>query len=284
MNELRYVYAVTRPFAAPLPVDLRGVTGSQPYQLRHDGLCAVVSNVSAADFDADPLKERLEDLDWLSDTARAHAAVVAALVSLGSPLPLRLATVCRDDDGVRRLLDSGRDRFLATLERLDGRVEWGVKVYARDQGAEPSSRPVRNKDPLDHAPGAGRDFLRRRLGERRREEHTWQSAFTAARRLHEELSGRAEGARLHRPQEARLSGASGQNVLNAAYLVHRDHSADFIGAVHRLLPNDSGLSGEVTGPWAPYSFTDDDPTSRAESLDGARRSDSARTAGEGERR
>lgn len=125
MNELRYVYAVMRPFSAPLPADLRGVTGSQPYQFRHDELSAVVSTVSAADFDTDPLKERLEDLDWLSDTARAHAAVVGALVSLGSPLPLRLATVCRDDDGVRRLLDSGRDRFRTTLERLDGRVEWG---------------------------------------------------------------------------------------------------------------------------------------------------------------
>ncbi|WP_329014574.1 GvpL/GvpF family gas vesicle protein [Streptomyces sp. NBC_00690] len=282
MNELRYVYAVMRPFSAPLPADLRGVTGSQPYQFRHDELSAVVSTVSAADFDTDPLKERLEDLDWLSDTARAHAAVVGALVSLGSPLPLRLATVCRDDDGVRRLLDSGRDRFRTTLERLDGRVEWGVKVYARNAAttAEPSAGAGPAKKPIDHAPGAGRDFLRRRLGERRREEHTWQSAFTVARTLHEELTGRAESSRLHRPQEARLSGASGQNVLNAAYLVHRDHSADFIGGVHRLLPNDGGLSGEITGPWAPYSFTDDQPPPE---FDGALRSESARAPGEGER-
>lgn len=258
MNELRYVYAVTRPFDAALPKDLIGVAGSSPYQLRHHELSAVVSDVPSADFDAGPLKERLEDLDWLSDTARAHEAVVATLVSVGSPLPLRLATICRGDSGVRRLLDTGNDRFERTLERLDGHIEWGVKVYTRHPASQPSApHHPRPRPTADQAPGTGRDFLRRRLGERRREEHSWQSAAVVARALHTELTGRARATRLHRPQQAKLSGTAGQNILNAAYLVPRDDSADFIGAVNRLLPDEPGMFGEVTGPWAPYSFTED---------------------------
>ncbi|MCM2390652.1 GvpL/GvpF family gas vesicle protein [Streptomyces albipurpureus] len=273
MNELRYVYAVTRPFGAALPKDLVGVAGSSPYQLRHHELAAVVSDVPATDFDAGPLKERLEDIDWLSDTARAHEAVVATLVSVGSPLPLRLATICRGDSGVRRLLEAGNDRFVRTLERLDGRVEWGVKVYARVPASQVSSpAPTRLRASTDQAPGTGRDFLRRRLGERRQEEHSWQSAAVVARALHAELTSRAQATRLHRPQQAKLSGASGQNILNAAYLVPRDDSADFIGAVNRLLPDEPGMSGEVTGPWAPYSFTedpsDDNPFAEVDASDG----------------
>lgn len=139
MNELRYVYAVTRPFDGPLAEELRGVAATRPYVLHHDDLVAVVSAVPADDFNEIPLRAHLEELDWLTETAHAHQAVVAALTSLSCPLPLRLATVCRDDDGVRRLLDSDHDRFVRTLDRLDGRVEWGVKVYA--ETPEPSKRP-----------------------------------------------------------------------------------------------------------------------------------------------
>ncbi|WNO76171.1 GvpL/GvpF family gas vesicle protein [Streptomyces sp. AM8-1-1] len=246
MNELRYVYAVSRPFQAALPKDLLGVAGAPVYALGHGDLVAVVSAVSPDDFDEAPLKAHLENLDWLSDTARAHESVVAALASVTSPLPLRLATVCRDDDGVRRLLDSGHARFLRTLERLDGRVEWGVKVYAET--------PAQSPDSAGPAPATGRDYLRRRLEERRTSERSWESADVVSRRLHEELARHAEAVRLHRPQQAQLSQAAGHNVLNAAYLVPREESAAFVETVNRLQPEEPGLSAELTGPWVPYSF------------------------------
>ncbi|MER5767383.1 GvpL/GvpF family gas vesicle protein [Streptomyces sp. NPDC001985] len=247
MNRLRYVYAVTRPFGAALPEELRGVAGAPAYPLGHDGLTAVVSDVPAEDFGEAPLRKRLEDLDWLAETARAHEAVVAAVASVGSPLPLRLATVCHDDDGVRRLLDAGRSRFVRTLERLDGRVEWGVKVYAEKAAAGPA--------PAGRGgPETGQDYLRRRLRERRTRESSWQSADGVARRLHEELSRSAEGVRLHPPQRAELSGAAGENILNAAFLVPREESAAFVETVRRLTPGEPGVRMELTGPWAPYSF------------------------------
>ncbi|MET7712204.1 GvpL/GvpF family gas vesicle protein [Streptomyces sp. NPDC005407] len=246
MNELRYVYAVTRHFDGALPEDLRGIAGEPPRLLSHGDLVAVVSSVSADDFDEIPLRARLEDLDWLTGTARAHQAVVGALTSVTCPLPLRLATVCRDDSGVRRLLDAGRDRFVRTLERLDGRVEWGVKVYAET--------PAREADtPADAAP-TGREYLRRRLNERRSREGTWELADAVSRRLHEELSQRAEAGMLHRPQQAQLSNAPGHNVLNAAYLVPREDSTAFVECLDRLRPDGPGLRVELTGPWAPYSF------------------------------
>ncbi|TQK42613.1 gas vesicle protein GvpL/GvpF [Streptomyces sp. SLBN-118] len=252
MNELRYVYAVSRPFGVPLGEDLRGVAAARPYPLFHRDLIAVVSAVPADDFDEIPLRAHLEDLDWLSGTARAHQAVVAALASLTSPLPLRLATVCRDDNGVRRLIDSGHDRFVRTLDRLDGRVEWGVKVYAetpqpRAAAAAPVTRPA--------AASSGRDYLRRRLQQRRADEGTWERADAVSRRLHEVLSRHAEADRLHRPQQGRLSGSPGHNVLNAAYLVPREESVAFVQSLDELRPQEPGIRVVLTGPWAPYSFT-----------------------------
>ncbi len=205
MNELRYVYAVTRPFEGVLPEGVRGLDGEPPRLLHHDGLVAVVSPVPAEDFGEAPLKKHLENLDWLSATARTHEAVVGALTTVTCPVPLRLATVCVDDSGVRRLLDTGRERFVQTLERLDGRVEWGIKVYA-----EPEPEPAREPSEAPRAQAAtaapattGRDYLRRRLSRRQARESVWERADALSRRLHAELSLRAEAAALHRAQDAR---------------------------------------------------------------------------------
>ncbi|MEU9980936.1 GvpL/GvpF family gas vesicle protein [Streptomyces sp. NPDC050856] len=258
-QRLRYVYAVSRPFDGVLPEGARGIGGEPPRLLRHGDLVAVVDAVPAEDFDEAPLRERLEDLDWLAATARAHDAVIASLSTVTCPLPLRLATVCRDDSGVRRLLEDGHDRFVRALERLDGRVEWGVKVYAQPA---PESAPA----PAAAAPtgGGGRDYLRRRLEARRSRDVDWQRADALCRELHAELSGYAEAAALHRPQDARLSGADGVNVLNAAYLVDRERSEEFVERAGRT--SVPGLRVELTGPWAPYSFAgiaEDEPDAGA---------------------
>ncbi|MER0449241.1 GvpL/GvpF family gas vesicle protein [Streptomyces sp. Edi4] len=244
-NELLYVYAVTRPFSGELPEGVRGLDGRPPRVIEHDGLCAAVSRVPAEEFDAAPLRARLEDLDWLAATARAHEAVIAALAAVTCPVPLRLATVCRDESGVRRLIDSGRARFVPTIERLDGRVEWGVKVYAQAQppAPEPEAKAA-----------SGRDYLRRRLGQRQSRDDTWRRAGALSRALHADLCERAEAGRLHRPQSGQLSGKSGENVLNAAYLVPRERSEEFVAAVRERTPGDEGVRVELTGPWAPYSF------------------------------
>ena len=101
MTGLRYVYAVSRPLEAALQDRLTGVAGAPPELLAHRGLVAVVSTVPEEDFAEESLRRRMEDLDWLTATARAHQAVIDALTTVTTPLPLRLATVFRDDSGVR---------------------------------------------------------------------------------------------------------------------------------------------------------------------------------------
>ncbi|MFJ6695045.1 GvpL/GvpF family gas vesicle protein [Streptomyces sp. NPDC091272] len=256
-EELCYVYAVTRPFEGVLPEEGgRGLDGEPPRLLRHGDLVAVVSPVQAADFDEAPLKAHLEDLDWLATTARTHQAVITALTAVTTPLPLRLATVCRDDDGVRRLLESGQERFTRALERLDGRVEWGVKVYADAAPKPPKADPAPAAPPPSaDRPGAGRSYLQQRLAQRRSRESDSKKADALCRKLHAELSQSAEAALLHRLQDGRLSGRSGQNVLNAAYLVPRTGSEAFVEQVQALMPEgDDNVKVELTGPWAPYSF------------------------------
>ncbi|MFJ4716566.1 GvpL/GvpF family gas vesicle protein [Streptomyces sp. NPDC088785] len=260
MTELRYVYAVCGPLDAPLPAQLTGVAGAVPRLVGHAGLTAVVSHVPADQFSEKALRRNLENLDWLSDTARAHQTVIAALGSVTSPLPLRLATVFHDDSGVRAMLEDGAAGFRETLDRLRDRVEWGVKVYVEEQRAQDDAsgeqREARRERPSAQslASGSGRDYLRRRRSERAGRDEAWRQAEGFAQDLHDQLSRHAEETRIHPPQNAELSRASGRNVLNAAYLVDRATSEAFVERVDSTKDERPGLRVELTGPWAAYSF------------------------------
>ncbi|MEU6280294.1 GvpL/GvpF family gas vesicle protein [Streptomyces sp. NPDC047028] len=252
MTGLRYVYAVCHPFGAPLQSQLTGIGGAPPALLNHHGLVAVVSTVPHGDFSEEALRERLEDLDWLAATARSHQGVIAALTTVTTPLPLRLATVFRDDSGVRTMIEAREDDFRRALDRLTGRVEWGVKVYVEPEPAEAVT-------PAAAQPASGRDYLRRRRQSSHSHEETWRRAGTFAEALHARLSAHTEDSRLHPPQNSALSGATGQNVLNAAYLVSRANSEEFVELVDRTKDETPGMRVELTGPWAAYSFTGEEP-------------------------
>ena len=252
MTGLRYVYAVCRPLEAPLETGLRGVAGDPPRLLAHHGLTAVVSHVPERDFAEEPLRAHLEDLDWLAATAHAHQQVVDALTAVTTPIPLRLATVFRDDGGVRAMLEEREDGFRRALDRLSGRVEWGVKVYALPD-AEPAQGGGRGEG-APAKPASGRDYLRQRHRKVTARETASQRAERFAELLHTGLCAHAEAARLHPPQRGALSRVPGTNVLNAAYLVPRGRSEEFVELVERAMGQEPGTEVRLTGPWAAYSF------------------------------
>ncbi|MBV7694178.1 GvpL/GvpF family gas vesicle protein [Streptomyces sp. TRM70350] len=262
MTGLRYVYAVCRPFDAALQSQLTGVAGAPPKLLHHHGLVAVVSTVPESEFAEEPLRAHLEDLDWLAATARAHQGVIDALTTVTTPLPLRLGTVFHDDSGVRMMLEAREGDFLRTLDRLAGRVEWGVKVYVESAAEESARSPQGPETENGRAAGkatSGRDYLRRRSRSLQEHESGLRKAEEFADRLHERLAAHAEDSRLHAPQSAQLSGASGRNVLNAAYLVPRAQSEEFVEIVDRTKGEMPGVRVELTGPWAAYSFAGEKP-------------------------
>ncbi|GAA1725672.1 GvpL/GvpF family gas vesicle protein [Streptomyces yatensis] len=262
---LRYAYAVVRDTAAPqAPLDaltaledVPGVAGEPVVAVRHQGLAVLAGAVPAEDFDEGPLRERLEDMAWLEKVARTHQRVVDTVGAESCVIPVRLATVCQGEEGLRRMLATGRERFASALDRLEGRVEWGVKAYAATPAPQEPPAPDGPPAGTPNAPGgmSGRDYLRRRKAQRQAAERRWGDTEEGARLVHETLSGLAERARLHPPQDPRLSGVSDRNVLNAAYLVRREDGAAFAERVGELAGRTAALRVELTGPWAPYSFT-----------------------------
>ncbi|MFF7726623.1 GvpL/GvpF family gas vesicle protein [Streptomyces sp. NPDC008001] len=258
-----YAYAVVRASGAVAGAldTVSGVAGGRVRALHHRDLMVLAGPVPAADHGEEQLAANLEDLDWLERTARAHQRVISAAADVApGVLPLRLATVFHDEAGVRAMVDARHEQLRAALDRLDGCTEWGVKVYALGTAppAETATAP-RGNGPHENTPRAatsGRDYLRLRAAERRAAQEGARHEDEVARGIHSALTALARENRLHPPQNPRLSGRTGRNVLNAAYLVGREDGSRFTSAVARLAERapDDGMRVDLTGPWAPYSF------------------------------
>ncbi|MFF5992719.1 GvpL/GvpF family gas vesicle protein [Prauserella flavalba] len=248
-----WLYAVARELDTDALAGLRGVAGAPVYVVRDAGLAAVVSAVDLAEFGAEPLRRNLEDLDWLAVTARAHDAVVTTVgAAAQAAVPLRLATVCLGDDRVRDLLARRRPDLESALALLTGRTEWGVKAYA-DPEALASVNPADTAGPSGKG-GAGTAYLLRRKAQLSAREKAERNAAAHADRLHGELAALATAARRHPPQDPKLSGRKGWNVLNGAYLVDDAKADELAAAVDRLGAELEGVRLELTGPWPAYSF------------------------------
>lgn len=244
-DTLTYVYALARDVGADAVADLTGVGGGAVRLLTADGVTAVVSDVDRAEFEERALEERLEDLEWLAATARAHHHVVDTLGRDHVVAPLALATVYFDDERVRAVLGEGRETFAAALDRLVGRAEFGLKIYARSGGAAAAAAADK--------PRSGADYLRQRRQALRASETSLDDARAAATEVDAEVTALAAATRSHRLQDAQLSGRSEPMVLNHAYLVPVER-ADELRALVVSLEDDPRIRVEVTGPWVPYSF------------------------------
>ena len=250
-----YAYCIV---SADSPLRLTGVTGVDESLevdvLTHRDLSAVVSPVRLDQFGPAAVKRNLESLDWLAHVARRHNAVLRHLLAEHAVVPLRICTLFADEDGVRRVLEREHDWLLETLRRLRGRAEWSVKVLAEPR--TPDAGAGRRLRAAPEAPGSGRAYFERKRLQRTARAETEAAVERAVEETHARLAGEAAAAILLPPQDRRLSGHSGEMVLNGAYLVESARAPAFAALVDELCARHGsmGLRLELSGPFAPYSF------------------------------
>ncbi|GAA2592709.1 GvpL/GvpF family gas vesicle protein [Actinomadura fulvescens] len=258
-----YLYAVSRDLDPAAVPAAPGVGRAPVRAVTAGGLTALVSTVREADYGEEALRANLEDLAFLEATARAHHDVVDQVARAAPTAPVRIATLYRDDDRVARLLTERHDAFARALDRITGRSEWGVKAYAYPEamaaaptGADPAGPAGRDAGSPAGGSGAGAAYLRNRQAQRRRREEAGRRVTAQAQAIHAELAELAVAARQHPPQDPKLSGHDGTQILNVAYLLDDDRVEGFLAAVKDLDGRLPGIGAEVTGPWPPYSFID----------------------------
>ena len=247
-----WMYAVTDEALAGHETEAAaGVAGEQVRSVREGGLTAVVGTVPLDDFGEAALTRNLEDLDWLERVARAHDSVVSGLSRHVPVVPLRLATVCLDDERVRGLLNEHRDQFSSALALVKGRTEWGVKAFADRKAL---TQAVAESQSEESNSGSGTAYLLRRRAQLAAQEGVERDAAARADEIHDRLLRVSAAGRRGAPTDPALSGNHEWMLLNGTYLVDDDRTDEFRSEVEELGSRYPGIRLETSGPWPPYSF------------------------------
>ncbi|MEU0697075.1 GvpL/GvpF family gas vesicle protein [Streptomyces niveus] len=259
-----YVFAVCRSDHPGSLSAAFGHSGGGPLRLLEVGsLRAVVQDVPAAEFSETALRERLGDAAELERCARAHHGAVTAAAAGGPTVPMPLATLYLGDERVRAAVGANRERFRLALDRIAGRAEWAVKVHLTQAGTSARSAAPGTGETAaaGRGPGprvSGRDYLDRlRSRQHLREQHR-ESALAAAEQVDTAVRRLAVATVSRRPHGPEVTGKDRTQIMNTAYLIAEDRSEELTATIGRLRasPEFSGVEIDVSGPWAPYSFTD----------------------------
>jgi hypothetical protein len=241
-----YVYGVApgEPFRTghpPLRVPGIGGQGAVVRTIMLRDLVAVVSDVPGLHIDLS--RENLLD----------HQRVLEEVLSRSDVLPFSFGTIAASDDEVREVLL--RDGYYALQDQLEyvrGCVELEVKVFWDQERlfaeiVQENDEIRELRDTLAMMPDEAASADRLALGQLTENEIELKSAW--------EADGVLEVLELHAVDMLVSPNMNDTMLLNAAFLVDREHEAEFDGVVSALAEAHAGrLIFNYVGPLPPYSF------------------------------
>ncbi len=189
-------------------------------------------------------------LDPTRDNVLAHQRVNETVMKQHTVLPMSFGTVFKTHDDVLELLRSASDAFSDVLNKMEAKLEFGLKVvWDRDAIV----REIEQED---------EDIRRVKAELQTRKGSTYFARMQFGRLVDAALQAKSE--RYVADIFAALRGASvaarsnkliGERmILNAAFLVNRRDAREFDRCVKALGERDDKLTYKYTGPWPPYNF------------------------------
>jgi hypothetical protein len=188
----------------------------------------------ATRWDGEPVLSR--------DDAFAHHDLVGVLCDGGPCLPVRFGTWLADENAARRSLESEQERFVAAVDRLGDRREVAITLLWRDAASlEGRGHAV--------AP-SGRAFLERQRAAHAVTDERRKTADALAERLRLELA-------VDQADVRHESCPSAEVALSMSLLARKDEAGALKARATVAAGGIEGVRGVVSGPWPPYSFTED---------------------------
>jgi hypothetical protein len=274
---LTYVYCLVRSPRRPATRGVPpGMPGSDGVRVIDAGarLWAVVSSVAAEAYGESALASGMQDLEWVGGRAMAHEAVVEHFLGAAAVLPMQLFTLFTSDARALAHVARDRRRIDTILTRLEGQVEWGVRLSFDEQAARAAVEQQHGRASGaegDRAAVSGAAYLvrKRDLLDVTRGQLT--AAQAEADRVYQALARAATDARRRAATEQAMPGS--RLLLDAAFLVPARAATSFRTAVRRQARalDKAAVVASVTGPWPAYNFIDAPLRRRPASAAAARR-------------
>lgn len=225
MDKNYYIYCITRKNTI-MPPGLTGFEGNRPFMLPHRDLQASISPVDAARFDPS-----LENL-------KCHEDVIRGMMDFGSVLPMKFSTIVKSEKCAAEVLRKYYGQFMENLERVEGKVELGVKIFCRVDTCEAKA---------ESDSCSGRQYFLKKYEQYIEEKKRLEPYINMTDAIHERLLSISSEA-------CRISPFRNSLIMNASYLVPREMEDTFCRYVGQIKEEYGLLKIIYSGPWPPYHF------------------------------
>jgi hypothetical protein len=269
-RQVLYLYGIVRQ-GPTLPDG----TGAELRAVPYDKLAAIVEQVPASVFSPEALEEKLQSVEWVAQTARRHESILETARRYGPVIPARMCTLFSDISAVETSLIKSEDWFQNLLQVFRGRHEWGLKVYcdqkilhaqvaAIDLDAMSLDEQAKNASP-------GQAYVLTRKHDARVAEASdaWIDDSI------DEIVGVVESSAFDLRSRPLLgedvTGRNDTMVFNLAVLVDEAAQDTFQTAIDNLAARFGayGFGLELSGPWPPYGFCDQEQRTEYERRGGS---------------
>jgi hypothetical protein len=189
--------------------------------------------------------------EHMTEYAKFHEKVVELMMLRFNILPMRLLTVFSRKEDVIAMLQKHYDIFKKNFERLDKKVEFGLKVIWHPEIIKESIVRAceRHEEDANPAISPARMFMEKKFEIYKQDKALQKYAEEYIGKIDAFLAGFAIEKKLKKLQTEKL-------LLNASYLIMKDHQDEFKRAFNTLKSTYGEFEYQFSGPWAPYNFID----------------------------
>lgn len=248
-----YVYAITRDTVIP---DCEAIDQTRTFAtVGANGVAAVYTKVTDADFSQEAVDRRSGDIEWLGAIGYRHQGVVSELMKMTAIVPLRAFTLFSGETALNAFLAENHDALDRLLDRLAGKQEWTLKIEFEPRRWSESLiarvDSLRSIAAETESASAGKAFLlKKKLEEEKKR---------ASRQAEEQVVGEIEAAVLKKLSCETIAETRQQRegaFPQIDVLIPRDEES-LLQDLHSELAERYGSEGitlAITGPWPPYTF------------------------------
>lgn len=257
MKELLYLYCVTKDKPSSCNFEDLGI---KAHPVFFSGTYAIVSEVSPDDFSEDNLKKHLADMGWVEKNIRLHEKVIEEIMKDQAVLPFKFGTIFESEANVEKLLKINNVEFKAVLDILEGKEEWGLKIYCNSEYFKDAlcagNERITEIDKEILAAGIGKAFFLKKKKDEIIKDVINEKISEYTKDCFERLKVTAVDNKINNILPKEVTEKQEDMVLNAAFLINNKRIKEFQNVLEYLKTKytDKGLIFDCTGPWPPYNF------------------------------
>ena len=256
-KDLVYLYCVTNKI--PKLKNMK-ILIDNLYSVCHQGIYAVVSKVKESEFSKENLKKNLSDMEWVKIKVDIHEKLIEEVMKDACVVPFKFATLFNTENNLKAILKEHVEELKRNLENLEGKEEWGVKIYSDIEKLKRSliqedKEFLKIEEEISSSSPGKAFFLKKKkeellnIGVNKKINEYGQDSFN---RLREQ----SLQTRINKLLPKEVTERKDEMILNSAFLVDKKKVSVFISVLNALKAQykDSGLFFDCTGPWPPYNF------------------------------